>query len=208
MNFMSQSPHPKFPFPQKTQFTRTLEENNRKDMIISEWIFKPGMLFKSMDKWWGDRKQRTIPHEGLDLCLYKDPQGTIHSLDSQTRIPALFNGRVVKIMKDFLGLTMVMEHDPVDESAPGFLTIFGHANPAKDMHVGRRVKKGEMICSLSWPDKPKSQGLLPHLHITAGTFFSEIPYDKLTWKVIPATPSLTLIDPLPLLDWPFEILKS
>jgi hypothetical protein len=185
-----------------------MEKNNGDEKNITQWIFMPGMLFNSMEKWWGDLGRRTIPHEGLDLCFYKDLHGRIHGLDVQTRIPAMFDGRIVKIMKDYLGMTMIMEHDPIDENSPGFLTIYGHSKPMKEMVPGRRVKKGDIVCSISWRQNSKSHGLLPHLHLTMGLFSSELSLESLDWSIIPKTHLLTLMDPLPLLDWPFEIRES
>jgi hypothetical protein len=194
---------------QQTRFTqRILEKNHWDDRKISEWMFAPGMVFGSMDKWWGDAGKRKLPHEGLDLCLYQGCDGRIHSLEPATLIPAMFDGRVMKIMKDFLGMTMIMEHDPMDESDGKFLTIYGHANPAAGMETGCRVKQGDIVCSISWSAQIKTPGLVPHLHMTAGRCSSKLPYDRLDWDVIPATPLLTLLDPMPLLDWPSGIQEA
>jgi hypothetical protein len=196
-------------FLEQARFTpMILEKNHWDNRKISQWVFVPGMLFGSLDKWWGDADKRKLPHEGLDLCLYKGGDGSIHALEPATQIPAIFDGRVMKIMKDFLGRTMIMEHDPMDEQPGKFLTIYGHAHPAAGMETGCRVKKGEIVCSIGWPAQIKTPGLLPHLHITAGWSSPTLAYDKLDWDVIPATPLLTLLDPLPLLDWPWVIQET
>jgi hypothetical protein len=50
------------------------------------------MLFNSTDKWWGDQGKRDQPHEGLDLCLYKDGKNTILSLGEKAEVPVIFDG--------------------------------------------------------------------------------------------------------------------
>jgi len=58
---------------EKRFFSEMLSEENALDQSRFEsWIFCHGMLFNSPDKWWGDHGSRDYPHEGIDLCLYRD----------------------------------------------------------------------------------------------------------------------------------------
>ena len=87
-----------------TRFTEFLIQKNALDKGgFKEWVFCPGMLFNSTDKWWGDQGKRDKPHEGLDLCLYKDRKDTILRLGEKAKVPAIYDGRVVRIVDDFLG---------------------------------------------------------------------------------------------------------
>ena len=112
---------------------------------FKEWIFSPGMLFNASDKWWGDQGKRDKPHEGLDLCLYKDRRGRMRRLDEKTKIPVIYDGIVVGIVNDFLGKSVIIEHGLTDSDNNRFCTIYGHLNPHKGLHVGRIVKEGDII---------------------------------------------------------------
>ena len=62
----------------QTCFTEMLIEANGLDPDeFQSWSFRPGMLFNSPDKWWGDHGQRDFPHEGVDFCLYQDRFGKV-----------------------------------------------------------------------------------------------------------------------------------
>lgn len=63
--------------------------------------------------WWGDCGERDNPHEGLDLCLYRNMEDDILRLDEKTNIPAMSDGVVVKIINDFLGRSVILE-PPLD----------------------------------------------------------------------------------------------
>ena len=97
-------------------FSQLLTETNGWDKtVFAKWVFARGMLFQATEKWWGDMGRRVIPHEGLDLCLYEDLNGKLRHLDETTAIPTMFDCRVVNIMDDFLGKTIMMEHRPPDD---------------------------------------------------------------------------------------------
>src|SRR3989339_1498275 len=93
------------------RFTESLVRENALDECgFKGWVFYPGMLFNAKDKWWGDQGKRDKPHEGLDLCLYRDQQDRVFRLDEKTKIPALYDGLVVRIFDDFIGKSVMMEH--------------------------------------------------------------------------------------------------
>ena len=60
--------------------------NNLDEQGFEKWVFQPGMLFHSTHRWWGNGGRRDHPHEGLDLCLYRDRSGNDHTLDETIRI--------------------------------------------------------------------------------------------------------------------------
>ena len=179
-----------------------LKQNSWCEAAFSKWIFSPGMLFQSIDKWWGDFGKRPTPHEGLDLCLYEDTGGRLHHLNASTQIPVIADCRVVKIMDDFLGKTVMLEHDLPEKDGGLFLTIFGHAKPDKNLCVDDRFKKGDVICTVSEPEKLK---ILPHLHITMAKVLQQNTYAGLNWDTIPKSDLLTLTDPLPFLNGAYDI---
>ncbi len=105
----------------KPDFTKTLIQKNRLDKRgFSDWVFLPGMLFKSPDKWWGDRGKREKPHEGLDLCLFRDNQDKIVRLDGKIMIPAIYDSIVVRIIKDFIGKSIFLENSIPDTDSVKF----------------------------------------------------------------------------------------
>jgi len=180
----------------KTRFTEYfIQENALDDHGFEEWIFYPGMLFNAPDKWWGDQGKRDKPHEGLDLCLYKDRRGRMRRLDEKTKIPVIYDGVVVGIVNDFLGKSVIIEHDLADSDTNRFCTIYGHLNPHKGLHVGRVVKEGDIIATLADLRNLKVK-ILSHLHISLGWASKFISYNKLDWETIGAANTLTLMDPL------------
>lgn len=190
----------------KTQFNEFLIRENALDKRgFKEWIFYPGMLFNAPDKWWGDRGKRDRPHEGLDLCLYRDRWDRVLPLDEKTKIPVMYDGTVVRIVNDFLGKSVIMEHGLRDNDNSRFCTIYGHTNPYVDIHIGRIVKEGDIIATLADSNKLKAN-IFPHLHISFGWASEVVSYDKLDWETIGASNTLTLLDPLHIIDWHYRTL--
>ena len=192
----------------KTRFTQWLiRENGLDEPGLKEWIFCPGMLFHALCKWWGDKGPRNTPHEGLDMFLYRDRQGRIVRLDEKTRIPVMFDGVVVGIINDFLGSSVVVEHAFPDSDTERVCTIYGHTNPLKDIHIGRGVKQGDIMGTLANPGQ-SGFNLMPHLHISVGWASKPISYDRLNWDTIGTSGTLTLLDPLDIINWQYQVLDE
>jgi hypothetical protein len=188
------------PFLHESHFTEHLiQENCIAEGELTEWVLRTGMLFGARHIWWGDRGTRAAPHEGLDLCLYSDRQGEIHRLREGTRIPALADGVVVRLLEDFLGRTVVMERR-LPEGAR-FYVIYGHTVPRAGLDVGQAVRAGEVVATLADASKSRTSAL-PHLHTSLGWTRGAVPADSLDWDTIPEV--LTLLDPLPAIDWPYR----
>ncbi|MDY6952287.1 MAG: peptidoglycan DD-metalloendopeptidase family protein [Thermodesulfobacteriota bacterium] len=192
----------------KTRFTEFLIRENALDKGgFKEWIFCPGMLFNAPDKWWGDQGKRDKPHEGLDLCLYRDRRGRVLRVDAKTRIPVVYDGEVVGVVNDFLGESVIIEHAFPQTDDRRLCTIYGHTNPQEGLHVGRIVKEGEIIAALAHSGKSKPD-MFPHLHISLGWASKSISYDQLDWDTIGASNVLTLLDPLDVIDWPYQLVED
>ena len=88
-----------------------------------QWLFYPGMLFSSRDKWWGDFGIRSSAHEGIDITYYRTLQGRICCFDDAILVPAMEDGRIINICDDFLGRTLVV--DPEKESSGGTRAVKG-----------------------------------------------------------------------------------
>jgi len=191
----------------KTRFTEYLIQENALDECgFKEWIFHPGMFFNAPDKWWGDQGKRDKPHEGLDLCLYRDRRGRVHRLDKKTKIPVIYDGIVVGIVNDFLGKSVIIEHGLTDSGDNKFCTIYGHINPRKGLYVGRIVKEGDIIATIADPVNSKAK-ILSHLHISLGWASKFISYDKFDWETIGALNTLIFTDPLYVIGRHYRTLK-
>lgn len=183
----------------KSNFSGYLVENNRPHMDgFKKWIFHPGMLFNSFEKWWGDKKRRPTAHEGIDLCCFEDSSGMIKKVDKNTKIPAAFSGKIVKIIDDFLGKSIYITHDIFDDSGRQFYTAYGHTNPFDSIEINKNVKAGEIVGLVSgFPGKKAS--ILPHLHITFAWIPVSIHIDDLNWNTLANDGRIKLIDPLSVL---------
>jgi murein DD-endopeptidase MepM/ murein hydrolase activator NlpD len=189
-----------------TRFTEFLiQENALGEGGFKGWVFCPGMLFNSTDKWWGDLGKRDKPHEGLDLCLYKDRKDTILRLGEKAKVPAIYDGTVVGIVDDFLGKSVIIEHLFLNCDNNRLCSIYGHTIPEDHLHAGNIVKQGDVIATLADPTRSKTN-IFPHLHISLGWASKETSYDRLDWKNIGAPNTLTLLDPLQLIDGYYLIL--
>jgi len=189
-----------------TRFTEFLIQKNALGQNgFKGWGFFPGMLFNSTDKWWGDLGKRDKPHEGLDLCLYKDRKGTILRLGEKAKIPVIYDGTVVGIVDDFLGKSVIIEHLFSDCGSNRLCSIYGHTIPEDHLHVGNPVREGDVIATLADSTRSKTN-IFPHLHISLGWTSKETSYDRLDWKNIGAPNTLTLLDPLQVIDGHYLIL--
>jgi hypothetical protein len=193
-------------FLRNSRFTEFLiQKNGLGEGGFKGWVFCTGMLFNSTDKWWGDRGKRDKPHEGLDLCLYKDRNGTILRLGNKAKVPAIYDGKVIVIIDDFLGKSIIIEHSFPDRDSSRLCTIYGHTIPRDNLHVGNIVEEGDIIATLTGPSRSKSN-IFPHLHISLGRTSKEISYDRLDWENIGDPNTLTLLDPLQIIDRHYFIL--
>ena len=203
MDFQKKSTTPSL---RNTRFTEILIQKNALEKGgFKGWVFCPGMLFNSTDKWWGDQGKRDALHEGLDLCLYKDREDTILRLGEQTKVPVIYDGIVVGIIDDFLGESVIIEHLISDGRNNRLCTIYGHTIPEDNLCVGKVVKQGDVIATLADASTFKIK-IVPHLHISLGWTSKEISYDRLDWGNIGAPNTLTMLDPLQCIDWHYLIL--
>ena len=194
--------------PRRTQFTQHLIRENGLDRdgfagCFAAWLLCIGMSFHALAKWWGDWGERDQPHAGVDLCLYQDGQGYVRRLDESTRIPAMYDGTVVRTCDDFLGRSIMMAHRLPDGDT--FYTLYGHTVPRPDLEIGRAVREGEVVARLAGVPQSKTS-VLPHLHVSLGRAPCAVAHDRLDWETIAST--LTLLDPLQVMDGPFQVLNS
>jgi hypothetical protein len=180
----------------KALFTQAfIELNHLQEKAFKAWVLHPHMLFGGMYFWWGSKKQRPSPHEGIDLCLYLNGRDKIVNLDERIKIPATYDGKVVKVLDDFLGRSIFLEHHLPEINPEVFLTFSGHPLPADGIPPGCSVKQGQMIATVA----PPKNSVPPHLHMTTAWSSNTPDYDTLDWTTINDPERLHLVDPLPFL---------
>jgi murein DD-endopeptidase MepM/ murein hydrolase activator NlpD len=192
----------------ETRFTKMLIEKNGLDPDDFEhWLFYPGMHFNSPDKWWGDWGQRDFPHEGVDFCLYKDGSGRVRRLDHETRIPVMHDGMVRSMFADYLGQTVVIEHERTQPEIGPLISIYAHTRPLDHIKPGVFAKQGDTIATIADTSRSKAK-ILPHLHFTLGHPFPDLDYESFVWNDMRNPGKVALLDPLDVIDWPWHTLDS
>ena len=192
----------------KSRFTEMLIEANELDQNgFENWIFCNGMLFNSPDKWWGDHGMRDYPHEGVDLCLYSDSSRNICCIDEKTRIPVMQRGMIKAMFKDYLGQAIVIEHERNDSNPGRFISFYAHTKPNDRIEVGMIVEEGDIIATLADTSHSKAQ-IIPHLHLSLGRPAKSFSYDGFVWNTVRKPEEIILLDPLPVIEWPYQELDA
>ncbi len=173
----------------KSLFTEHLIRLNA--LRFGKWIFEPGMLFGAEMKWWGDKGMRKSPHNGLDLRLYEDNVGALKTIGEGTKIPIIYGGRIVRVIRDFLGHSMFVAHEIYREETQLF-TIYGHVLQSPDAAVGETLKEGTEIATLA---KPSNRNVPGHLHISLAFIPKSVPVNTLTWEFLDNSKTVRFINP-------------
>lgn len=189
--------------PEKSGFCHQLIIRNMLD--VKEWLFSPGMLFGSSEKWWGDRGTRGVPHEGCDLCFYRSSAGPIMTLEPGTQIPVLYDGQIVQIVGDFIGRTIFVRHPRHEENDWELYTLYGHVKPKEGLSPGMHIQAGDTIGGISAPREGKSAPPA-HLHLSAALIVKGFPPAGLDWNVFGSPEKAFFIDPIPLIECTYAIM--
>jgi murein DD-endopeptidase MepM/ murein hydrolase activator NlpD len=185
----------------KSNFFDYLLASNRPYMAgFKKWLFQPGMLFNSPETWWGEKKARATPHEGLDLCCFEDVTGQIKQLDADIKVPATFAGKIVKIDRDFLGKSIYLSHEIFAADGRQLYTAYGHTEPLAALQAGQAVAAGEIIAAVAAPGK--NPEIPVHLHLTLAWIPAARPGGRLSWQNLGADRDITLLDPQLILSAP------
>ncbi len=179
----------------KTNFHKIIIDLNKDFMAdFKKWIFKKGMLFNSYEKWWGKGK-RNFAHEGIDLSAFETLTGKVKKLNGKIKVPALFNGEIVKVEKDFLGKSVFIKHSDITSETGEYLyTLYGHLKPLYS--VEKKIEKGKAIGFVS----DKSLKIDPHIHISFAWIAKDFNAKNITWNNLRDNKSIRLIDPASLLN--------
>jgi hypothetical protein len=186
---------------------RLIGENDWDRNGFDSWFFCPGMLFNSPQKWWGDLGLRDFPHEGFDLCLYRDGQNHIRRLDENFRIPVMANGVVRAIFTDYLGQAVIIEHETLAAGTRKILSVYAHTTPRSHVHIGKVVHEGDIIASIADTSRSKSN-ILPHLHFSLGLPTPSLSYDDFEWNIMRDPNKIVLLNPLDVFEFPHRTMAS
>lgn len=159
-----------------------------------QWHFYSGMLFSSWDKWWADFGERASAHEGIDITYFKHQSGSINCLNSGTMVPALGNGRIINICSDFLGQTLVVEHNQTASSEYRLIYTYAHILPDKHLKCDDIIPKDHVIGQICAPQKTSQPP--PHLHFSSFLIPFTIPCSKLDWNLFSKADEIIKINPL------------
>jgi murein DD-endopeptidase MepM/ murein hydrolase activator NlpD len=176
---------------------------------VREWLFCPGMVFWSRDKWWGDRAGlRPRPHEGVDLLLYRDRNGRVCRLDETVSIPAISKGAVAGIIRDFLGWSVIVEHSIPGRTDERRYTIYAHTRPRQGICTGTGVNRGDAIATVAVPSRTRRFPMAPHLHVSVAWAPRPISCDRLDWDAIATQENLRLLDPLTVIALDYRLVAA
>ena len=174
-------------------------------MCFKKWVLQTGMLFNSFEKWWPSEGKRPTGHEGLDICLFLDDNNKLHEIVAPIQVPAAMEGKIVKIMQDFLGFSIVVYHEEFSDAEWGFYTIYAHTIPEDHIIEGKKIEEGNLIATIHNTKTNKKLEMLPHLHISLGWIHKSLPVQELSWPDINRRKNMYLVDPLPLLQGEYII---
>jgi hypothetical protein len=157
------------------------------------------MLFNSPEKWWEDGGQRNELHQGADFCFYRKRSGTLCSLSETTIVPAVYSGRIVKIIEDFVGKSIIMIHERYKNSGEQLLSVCGHTEPLGGITRGVMINDGQSIATIT-NFNVKNAKMTSHVHISIGWISRSLNYELLDWDMLSDPHMVTLLDPLAFMD--------
>ena len=191
-----------------SEFAAQLIKMNRLDLLgFDRFIFYPGMLFNTLENWWGGKGLRRSSHEGLDICFFTDHHLNQYCLDETIRIPAMFSGTIVCVIDDYLGKTVVMRHDDNNDCKRAFCTFYAHIKPDLHVKAGDVLGQGEPLGAIA-DVRSIPTPLLSHLHLSAA-WEDMLPRDSgLSWKILNQLDRSAFIDPLDFLNISYSIIKE
>jgi len=191
--------------PRSDFISRMVDVNHLKAIGFDRLIFFPGMLFNSMEKWWGGSGFRAASHEGLDLCFFAGDDSKKFRLDETVQIPVLYDGTVVHLMDDFLGKTVVTLHDVGVAPYGPLLSLYGHVQPHDHLNVGDRIRQGEVFASIADPGG-RSMFLPPHLHLSLAKAQMFPQVSQLSWEMLNHADRSVFIDPMNALEMDYSVI--
>jgi hypothetical protein len=160
------------------------------------WVVKAGMGFGDPGQWWGEPpKARPKPHEGLDLRGFWDKAGNEQPLPAGTIVPPLDRGRVVGIIADFLGRTVIVDHGVSNRAGLSLHGFYAHLAAPATATIGADLDADEGLGAIA----AGNRFCPPHLHISTVWIARDFPLAQLRWANFIDQKGFRLCDPRPFL---------
>ena len=186
---------------------KLVQHNNLLQRGFAQWAFYAGMLFNAQDKWWGDGGRRASPHEGIDICLYRDSSGALQFIPKAARIPVIYAGQVKRILNDYLGSTLYLAHEIYDSRGNQCYTIYGHVAPCAGIAPGDNIRDREIVAAIADTEDRKIH-ILPHVHISVAWIPENFPSEQLAWERMNPRHRIVLVNPLDVLRCSYSIVEQ
>ena len=184
------------PFNSLIPFFALLEEANECLVGVKYFNLYPGMLFRSVDKWWPDSGLRATSHEGLDVCYYTDSAGKEQKFSPHISIPAMASGRIFASCRDFLGQSLFIDHGVFGSLR--FLSVYAHIVQHRHIMIGQKVQVSDVVGVIA--DTAGRKNRMPaHVHISLMNIPQSVSFDMLDWNFICNSSDVELVDPLPMI---------
>ena len=145
------------------------------------------MMFTARQKWWGDHGVRPTEHEGVDFTAFLDDDKREHRLEAGLLVPPLFNGKVVQIIDDLLGRTIIIDHAIRDRDGLILHAFYAHLTPQPTISRGTVIETASILGTIA-----PGTTCPAHLHISTAWCARDLPLGKFSWQ----TSSLQFFDPL------------
>ncbi len=174
-------------------FTQTLLTAN--PLLATEfqqWSWLPGMGFQDINLWWGAKKKRLVPHEGIDFVQYRTRNDNARPLDSGLIIPSIFSGKIVQIHRDFLAWSLYIKHPQFVVSGRVLHTVFAHLQPTEKMETGLQIIASEKVGTL---EQYKQSNAPLHLHLSLAWISEQVSSRRLSWQLLNDRDLVALVNP-------------
>jgi hypothetical protein len=182
-------------------FSHLVLLNRLERLDFDRFVFFPGMLFLTFDTWWSGSGMRKTAHEGLDICFFVNSRQERYRLDESVNVPVMYEGRIVHVMDDFLGQTLVVQHILEGLDKGPLLVFYAHIRPDPRLQIGDVIESGTAIGTIADASRISSP-LMSHLHLSLAWEFLLPPVDTLSWEILNQVNRSVYIDPLLLLSEP------
>ncbi len=157
------------------------------------WVFYPGMLQDSPDKWWADFGRRHAMHEGIDICFFRI-NSRISALPPGTLVPAMFDGTLINVADDLLGQSMVISYNSGAKEKNLFM-VYSHLAVDGGLTPGTRISRDQIIAR-TFDTQIKKSKLLSHIHLSCMIVPGDVPRNALNWSLFPDRKQVEYINPV------------
>jgi len=190
--------------PVPDSFLSLIVKLNKLDQI-SHFLFPPGMLFNDTRQWWGS-KERSHPHEGIDIYLMQRSDRATSTILPQMLVPAMLPGYLIHFHRDFLGETLYIRHPEIRQENAVLHTLYAHIRPtgrtlgvqaSTGLSCAPFINKGQIVGTISPP--PETSSVPAHLHISCVWIDQNQQVEDLNWEKMNVSSDIIFIDPLPFL---------